>query len=143
MVGACSGRAIFTHILSQPSLRPRVLPLHMQQPETQQRKALVHRGGIGIGPHVHAASALVQACVKFFASLRARPAATIVPPPRTTPPRTATPLFINNTLCERIEEEGSGHVFCLCQDKIDSDEYTCRRAVRDGRWIYYCTTTWP
>lgn len=122
---------------------PRQAPVAMQQQPTTERKALVHRGGgIGIGPHVRAASLLLNAVVEFFLSWRpARPAATEVAPPRvTTPLRTTTPLFIEGTLCERVVDDEDGDSFCLCQDDIASDAYECRRAYKHGRWIYYCAS---
>ena len=112
----------------------------MQQ-DIQERKALVHRGGIGIGPHVQAASLLLHAVVEawaFFVSRRpARQSRQLVA--SEVQSRAITPIFIEGTLCERVNAvEEDGEAFCLCFDEIPSDAYTCRRGFKSGRWVYYC-----
>ena len=110
----------------------------MQQ--TQERKALVHRGAIGIGPHVRAASVLLHAVVDLFLRWRSRTAATSDAVERDDPitRRTTIPIFLDGTLCERVVNDDDGDNFCLCVDDIESEHFTCRRAERNGRWVYYC-----
>lgn len=146
LLAACTAGYVPTHTGTRPltrasSLIPRLV---MQQQRQQDRKALVHRGGlfIGIGPHVQAASLLMRAVVDFCLSFRSRPAASGVCTP-STPPRTCTPMFLNGTLCERITDDDSGDEFCLCLDPISLEDYSCRKVARDGRWMYYCNKLEP
>ena len=81
---------------------------------------------------------LIAAVVDLF--IRRPPTAegeaAVAPPPTA---RTYEPVFVQGTLCERVLDEDTGHSFYVCQTEVDDDEYSCRCAAKDGKWVWYCT----
>lgn len=103
-----------------------------------QDKALVPRGGL-VWPHVHAASMLCTAVVEFFMRLGngRSPAQQDVIAPAAPPSRDTEPIFFHGSLCEHVVDAENGHEFWVCSQGVEHDEFSCRRAAKDGRWAYY------
>jgi hypothetical protein len=83
---------------------------------------------------------LMSAIVNFFLRF-GRPANShVIPPPAPPPSRTTTPVFLSGALCEVVHDGDTGHEFTLCMDDVPDDAFSCRRAEKGGRWVYYCQT---
>jgi len=37
----------------------------------------------------------------------------------------------------------AGYAFWLCETPVVHEDYSCRKAERDGRWVYYLTRVYP
>ena len=131
-----------------PSRGPAIRMQEYQQPPPPifTEKAYVRRGTL-VWPHVHAAWMLISAVVDFCVRLGlpsarkqrvASPAA--VPEPR--PGRTHEPIFLAGTLCERVTDTEHGTEFCVCQSEVEHEDYACRMAAKDGKYVWYCTQRW-
>ena len=125
--------------------------LRMQQSPAPQpppvpsftEKAFVRRGGL-VWPHVHAAWLMIAAVLEFCARLGQSPTAQNAHAPRTSlaVDRTIDPMFVQGALCERVTDAVSGHEFYVCQTDVDNDEYACRCAAKDGKFLWFCTKAW-
>jgi hypothetical protein len=105
--------------------------------QQQERKVVVHRGGLGlVWPHIHLASLLMSAVVAFFLRL-SRPAAHALAESQHPPERTQDPVIIAGSLCELVVDSKTGHEFCVCLQPVEHEGYSNRRAEKNGHWAYY------
>ena len=109
-------------------------------------KAHVRRGTL-VWPHVHAAWLLISAVVEFCLRLGRPPAASTAiaaaqpPLQHAHADRVIEPIFVHGALCERVvDEDGNEH--CICHTDIAHDDYACRCAAKDGKYVWYCTQPW-
>ena len=88
-------------------------------------------------------SAVVDVCVRWRPTAPALAASKNVGAAGPATPfreRTYEPVFLQGMLCERVVDVANGHEFYISTTgEIESDEYDCRMAAKDGRWIWYCT----
>lgn len=95
-----------------------------------------------VGLHVHAASLLMTWLVDTFmrwAASRKHAHDRLIH----LRPRTSEPCLVDGSLCEKILDLEAGHMFWLCESEVSHKEFNCRKAERQGRWVYYCTRVMP
>ena len=126
-----------------PHPEPPALPSHLYvEPDN---------GSLLPGIHVHAASLLMSAVIKFFMRLTSRgDGFDGNAPPRqryslqaAPEDRTSTPVFLDGCLCEHVEDAANDNAFWMCIKDVPSDEYVCRRAEKAGKWVWYCSRVVP
>ena len=117
------------------------VPLRVGSPiRSQETEAvLVNRGTLS-GAHVHAANALLSAFVNFWARLTG---SSITPQysaaSRRSAKRSRDPVILHGTLCEWVREDDTGHEFWVCMCNVEDEKYTCRKTVKNGAWLWFCS----
>ena len=111
---------------------PAVTSVHQQV----SQEVLVHRSSLA-GVHVHAANMLISAVLSVWARLTGATAARIRV--NSAPQRSTEPVFLGDSLCERVRDEESGHEFWVCTCNVDDEAYRCRKTAKGGAWVWFCS----
>lgn len=122
-------------------------PIALQQKQNRDRPIIVHRGLLP-GVHVHAASLLMSAAIDFLVSgpswWQWWQRAGALPPSQELMTeehsnRISNPVFLSGELCEQIHDSEHGHSFWVCTNEVNHEDFTCRRVVKNDKYVWYCT----